>query len=69
MVDESPRVGCRVVLNCKNGLAYAGVVTAYAPTPRGQPAVIVELDADSGFSILCPLQFVARLREVPIGKR
>jgi len=56
-------------LTCKNSLSFAGVVTAFGDSPRGEDAVIVELDAASGFSVLCPLHFVDRFREVPIDKR
>jgi|GEM_PF-3127204 hypothetical protein len=69
MVIDYPPVGRRVILGCVNGLSYAGVITAYTPSPRGEPAVVVELDSSSGFSVLCPLPFVASLREVPIAHR
>jgi hypothetical protein len=64
-----PEIGDRVILTCKNSLSFAGVVTAFGDSPRGEDAVIVELDAASGFSVLCPLHFVDRFREVPIDKR
>jgi hypothetical protein len=69
MVIEYPPIGRRVILRCTNGLSFTGIITAYPPSPRGEPAVVVELDSTSGFSVLCPLSFVASLREVPIAHR
>lgn len=64
-----PGLGDRVIMTCRNSLSFAGVVTAFEDSPRGEQAVIVELDAASGFSVLCPLRFVERFREVPIDQR
>ncbi len=66
VAEHRVKEGSRVLLTCKNGLSYAGEVLAWTTTPRGEPAVVVELDRGSGFSIMAPLRFVERLREVPI---
>lgn len=58
-------VGRRVVLVCKNQLVFAGRLKGLF-TMDGPESVVLELDPESGFSVLCPTQFVDSLRLVPI---
>jgi len=65
-MDPAACLNQRVVLTCKNTLSYAGLMRQLTSTGSHGPAVQVELDEESGFSILCPLSFVEKITVVPI---
>lgn len=57
-------IGKRVVLRCKNNLTFAGL---FKKIHEDKIMYLhIETDQSSGFSILCPEDFVDEIIEVPI---
>lgn len=57
----------RIVLTTGNNVSWAGVCKRLLTLEEDQPArILVELDAKSGFAVLCPRDFVKKIVVVPI---
>jgi hypothetical protein len=65
---EEPDVGARVVLSTRGGLAFAGAYRGILNCGERAPYRIVETDAESGFCIMCPQEFVDELLVIPLGE-
>ncbi len=66
-MEMSMKAGDRVVLTCKSNLSWAGSYLGECRSLNGHQCLAIELDRASGFTILCPLEFVLELRHVPIS--
>ncbi|MFW0859235.1 MAG: hypothetical protein AAGB97_03510 [Dehalococcoidia bacterium] len=58
-------VGKRIVLTTCHHVSFAGRVMEQIRVSQRE-GLIVELDADSGFSIFCPIAAINEIIEVPI---
>jgi hypothetical protein len=65
-VDLTSCLNRFIVLRCKSNLAYAGVLRGVEAPAGLRPSAVVEIDSASGFAILCPLDFIAEVKPVPI---
>ena len=65
-VDISTYQSQYVVLRTKGNLSYAGTWRGVEAPAGLRPSAVLEIDATSGFAILCPLEFIAEVKVVPI---
>jgi hypothetical protein len=64
-MDYESLIGTRVVLRCNNNMTFAGTFVSMM-NGNGREYIWVETDQKSGFSILCPVEFVEELVHIPI---
>ncbi len=60
-------IGKRIVLTCMNNLSYAGTLKEIVETTTIKKSALVELDSETGFSILCPNEFIKEIIVIPIS--
>ncbi len=65
-MDFKKHLGKRIVLTCKNNMSYSGLAKGIMKSDVLHESIIVELDSSSGFSILCPSDFIENITIVPI---
>lgn len=67
MTTLNIETGDRMILTCKNNLSYAGVMLGMLRSPADRKCVAIELDQESGFAVLCPIDFIQEIKKVPIS--
>lgn len=65
-MDISDFTGKRVILTSRGNLSYAGRCFGTMSAPCGKTAVAIVLDEASGFSVLCPVDYIQRLLVLPV---
>ena len=57
----------RIVLITNNNISYAGIAKEYI-TKDDLQRLVLELDQETKFSILCPVNYIKKIKVVPINE-
>lgn len=67
-IDVENHIGRRIVLTCNNNMSYAGILKKIITEEEIKASLLVELHEESGFSILCPIDYVQFITVIPINE-